>query len=195
MKTEKDPQAADMQKLLPIRKSMLLKIALSEALDFSGNVFWEEITCVGYNPQTATLEAVVAIKQSTGYSGGLCSAGSKEFVRFFVDYGTGFEDLGYASFDAHDIPDTGAGTHPIEYVVRLPLPDTGHRRCCGTAVIPTVRAVRSWNTPPSTNPNVLNGFGNRLDARVQLAPAPFSLSCLIDSGVLQKDAVILKGLD
>src|ERR1051326_5393118 len=195
MKTEKYPQPAEIEKLLPIRQSMLLKMALSEKLDFSGNVFWEEITCVGYNPQTTTLEAVVAIKRTTGYSGGLCSAGSKEFVRFFVDYGAGFEDLGYTSFDAHDIPDIGGGVHPIEYVVRMPLLDSGHRRCCGTAVIPTVRAVLSWNTPPSTDPNVLNGFGNRLDARIQLAPAPFSLLCLIESGVLQKDAGILKALD
>lgn len=75
----KNPSSAEIEKLLPIRQRMLLKIALSEKLDFSGNIFWEEITCVGYNPQTLTLEAVVAIKQTSGYSGGLCSAGSKEF--------------------------------------------------------------------------------------------------------------------
>jgi hypothetical protein len=191
----KDPNAAEIKRLLPIRQTMFLKIALSEKFDFSGNTFWEEITCVGYNPQSVTLEAVVAIKQASGYSGGLCSAGSKEFVRFFVDYGAGFEDIGYTSFNAHDIPDVGGALHPIEYVVRLALPDTGHRRCCNTAVIPTVRAVLSWNTPPSSDPNALNAFGNRLDARIQLAPAPFSLICLIESGVLQKDAAILKGLD
>lgn len=195
MATGKNPSSAEMEKLLPIRHTMLLKIALSEKLDFSGNVFWEEITCVGYNPQTVTLEAVVAIKQVSGYSGGLCSAGSKEFVRFFVNYGAGFEDLGYTSFDVHDIPDLGGPLHPIEYMVRLPLPDSGHRRCCGTAVIPTVRAVLSWNTPPSSDPNVLNTFGNRLDAHIQLAPAPFSLRCLLESGVLQKEAGILKELD
>jgi len=195
MKKAKGPASVEIEKLLPIRQTMLLKIALSEKLDFSGNVFWEEITCVGYNPQTATLEAVVAIKQPSGYSGGLCSTGSKEFVRFFIDYGAGFEDLGYTSFDVHDIPDAGGPLHPIEYMVRLGLPDNGHRRCCSTAVIPTVRAVLSWNTPPSTDPNVLNAFGNRLDGRVQLAPAPFSLLCLIESGVLQKEASILKGFD
>ena len=195
MATVKNPSSAEMERLLPIRHTMLLKIALSEKLDFSGNVFWEEITCVGYNPQTVTLEAVVAIKQVSGYSGGLCSAGSKEFVRFFVNYGAGFEDLGYTSFDVHDIPDLGGPLHPIEYMVRLPLPDSGHRRCCGTAVIPTVRAVLSWNTPPLSDPNVLNTFGNRLDAHIQLAPTPFSLHCLIESGVLQKEAGILKELD
>src|SRR5437016_1734345 len=136
--------SAELERLLSVRQTLLLKIALQEKLDFSGNVFWEELTCVGYNPQTSTLEAVVAIKQPTGYSGGLCSTGSKEFVRFFVDYGAGFEDLGYTSFDVHDIPDLGGALHPIEYMVRLPLPDTGHRRCCGHAVIPIVRAVLSW---------------------------------------------------
>jgi len=79
---------------------------------------------------------VVEIKLQTGYSGGLCSLGSKEFVRFFIDYGSGFEDLGYASFDVHDISDNRAVVHPIEYVVQMPLPDTGHRRCCGSPVVP-----------------------------------------------------------
>ena len=190
----KPPSPAEVEKLLPVRQSMLLNLVLQQPIAFTGNVFWEEITCVGYNPQTVTLEAVVAIKQATGYSGGLCTRGSKEYVRFFVDYGAGFEDLGFTSFDAHDIPDPG-GLHPIDYVVRMPLPDTDHRRCCNHAVIPTVRAVLSWNTPPSTNPNALNAFGNRMDAHVQLAPRPFSLLCLIESGVLVKEAPILQTLN
>jgi hypothetical protein len=193
MATTKASASADLERLMPVRRSMLLKIALLEPISTSGSTVWEELTCVGYNPQTVTLEAVVAIKQSTGYSGGLCSAGSKEFVRFFIDYGAGFQDVGYTSFDAHDIP--GAGLHPIDYSVRLPLPDTGHRRCCQHAVIPTVRAVLSWGTPPSTDPNVLNTFGNRMDVHVQLAPSPFSLQCLIESGALNKDFSILETLD
>lgn len=186
---------AEMRKLLPVRQSMLLKIALQEPLALTGNTFWEEITCVGYNPTTTTLEAVVAVKQSTGYSGGLCTAGSKEYVRFFVDYGTGFEDAGFTSFDAHDIPDAGGTHHPIDYMVRLPLPATGHRRCCQHPVIPTVRAVLSWNTPPSTDPNALNAFGNRMDAHVQIAPLPYSLKCLLENLTLKEELPILQTLD
>jgi len=195
MATSKPTHQTEVERLLPIRQQMLLKMALQQAIDFTGNVFWEEITCVGYNPQTATLEAVVAIKQPFGYSGGLCTAGSKEYVRFFVDYGSGWEDLGFTSFDAHDIPDPGGSLHPIDYMVRMALPDTGHRRCCQKAVIPRVRAVLSWNTPPTTDPNALNPFGNRMDAHIQLAPRPQSLRCLLESGVLVKDAAILQTLD
>jgi len=183
----------EIKELLPVRKRLLFDVALGQELEFEGNTAWEQLTCVGYNPQTATLEAVVAIKQQTGYSGGLCSPGSKEFVRFFVDYGSGFEDAGYTSFDVHDIP--GAALHPITYIARLALSDTGHRRCCGTAVIPIVRAVLSWNSVPSTNPNALNAFGNRLDAHIQLAPRPFSLRCLIESGVLKGELKVLKQFD
>ncbi len=195
MSKPSNPSAVEIEKLLPIRKKLLLQLALGQPVEFTGNTTWEKLTCVGYNPQTTTLEAVVEINLQTGYSGGLCSPGSKEFVRFFIDYGSGFEDLGYTSFDVHDIPDAPALVHPIEYIVQLPLPDTGHRRCCGTAVIPKVRAVLSWNTVPSADPNVLNPFGNRLDANVQLAPKPFSLACLIDSGVLKADLTILKQFD
>ena len=195
MATSKPTHQTEVERLLPIRQQMLLKMALQQAIDFTGNVFWEEITCVGYNPQTSTLEAVVAIKQPFGYSGGLCTAGSKEYVRFFVDYGSGWEDLGFTSFDARDIPDPGGSQHPIDYMVRMALPDTGHRRCCQKAVIPRVRAVLSWNTPPTTDPNALNPFGNRMDAHIQLAPRPQSLRCLLENGVLVKDAAILQTLD
>jgi len=195
MATSKPTNQAEVERLLPIRQQMLLKMALQDAIDFTGNVVWEEITCVGYNPQTTTLEAVVAIKQPFGYSGGLCTAGSKEYVRFFVDYGTGWEDVGFTSFDAHDIADPSGSLHPIDYMVRLALPDTGQRRCCQHAVIPQVRAVLSWNTPPTTNPNALNPFGNRKDAHIQLAPKPLSLRCLVESDVINKDATILQTLN
>jgi hypothetical protein len=185
----------EIEKLLPVRNRLLLQLALAQPIGFTGNTSWEEITCLGYNPQTTTLEAVIAIKLPTGYSGGLCSLGSKEYVRFFIDYGAGFEDLGYSSFDVHDIPNAPVLVHPIEYIVQLPLPDTGHRRCCGTPVIPKVRAVLSWNNVPSTSPNVLNAFGNRLDAHVQLAPKPFSLACLIASGALKAEVKILEQFD
>lgn len=185
----------EMEKLLPIRQKMLFQLALGTKADFTGNTTWEQLTCVGYNPQTSTLRAVVAIKQSSGYSGGLCSPGSKEYVRFFIDYGAGFEDLGYTSFDVHDIPDSPGVVHPIDYVAEMQVPDAKHRRCCGTAVIPTVRAVLSWNVPPSTNPNSLNTFGNRIDAFVQLAPKPFSLACLIEGGVLNGGLKVLEQFD
>src|SRR5262245_13842137 len=89
------------------RKQLLgLQLAGSDALpklDLAGITDWEELGCVGYQPQLRRLEAVVQIKRSTGYQGGLCTAGSPEYVRFFVDWhdGAGFQDVGLTSFRAH----------------------------------------------------------------------------------------------
>src|SRR5215831_6283364 len=48
------------------------------------NTFYEELGCVGFQPQFNRLEAVVFVKQPSGYGGGLCSKGTQEYVRFFL---------------------------------------------------------------------------------------------------------------
>src|SRR5258705_12212595 len=83
-----------------------------------GNTNWEEVTCAGYNPYYQRLEAVVQIKQTGGYNGGLCSNGSMEYLRFFIDFrdGLGFQDIGYTGFKVADISDTPPGPqHPLSY--------------------------------------------------------------------------------
>lgn len=55
---------------------------------------YEELTCVGFNPDTNLLEATIAVKLPFGYNGNLCQFGSNEYVRFFVDYGGGWIDNG-----------------------------------------------------------------------------------------------------
>src|SRR5438034_4680264 len=57
----------------------------------AGNTKYEELTCVGFNPDLNRLEATLQIKQSFGYRGNLCTAGSTEYVRFFINYGGGWE--------------------------------------------------------------------------------------------------------
>src|ERR671931_276722 len=64
-------------------------IGLPPKLELSGNTTYEQITCLGYNQRLDLLEATVQIKLPTGYGGNLCSAGSTEFVRFYIDYGGG----------------------------------------------------------------------------------------------------------
>ncbi|PSL26349.1 hypothetical protein [Chitinophaga ginsengisoli] len=153
------------------RKFLLLSKFLPQQT--AGITFWEQLTCVGFNPDVSRLEAVVRIKQPNGYSGGLCSAGSHEFVRFFVDYhdGAGFQDAGFTSFKVADITDHAPFTkHPLHYMVYIFLNDEAHRRftACDIAVIPTVRAVLSWNSVPSLNPNDIPHFGNVVDVNIQL---------------------------
>lgn len=128
------------------RKLLLLSKFLPQQT--ASITYWEQLLCVGFNPDVSRLEAVVSVKQAFGYSGGLCSAGSHEFVRFFVDYhdGAGFQDAGVTSFKVADIPDPAPQTkHPLHYMVYLFLNDEAHRRFtnCETAIIPTVRAVLS----------------------------------------------------
>ena len=82
----------------------LVKSEFKPVFKMAPNASFEEITCVGYNPATNLLEATVAIKQPTGYNGNLCTYGSTEYVRFFVDYGKGWQDVGLIGIGVHDIP-------------------------------------------------------------------------------------------
>ena len=149
---------------------------LKPVFELSDDTTWEQVTCVGYNPVLSQLEAVVSIKLPLGYSGDLCTTGSTEYVRFFVDFGSGLTDVGLASIQVHDIPDPlGGSVHPIEYLVTLPLNAAAFERCCSTPVLPNVRAALSWNVIPSTDPTVQPVFGNQLDAVIQL-PTSF-LGC------------------
>jgi len=50
-------------------------------LSILGDTAYENIGCVGFNPQLNRLEAVVNINQETGYDGDICSSGSQEFAK------------------------------------------------------------------------------------------------------------------
>jgi len=70
------------------------------------DTFYERLTCVSYSPEQDRLEATVELRQTGGYSGGLCTPGSYEHVRFYVSYdeGTSWDDAGVASINVHDLP-------------------------------------------------------------------------------------------
>ncbi len=137
----------------------------------AGNPAYEQVTCVGYNPQMKTLTAILKIHLNNGYSGGACTAGSKEYIRFYIDYqrNGNWKDLGLVSFDAHDFNHTS--TTPLCYAVNLAFnPEETH--CCDDKpVLPAVRAILSWNNPPAANtPGFTPVWGNVLDVNIQLAP-------------------------
>lgn len=173
---------AEEKQLLEVRRTSLFRspslIAglpgpLSKAIQNRGITYWEQLGCVGYNPTLSLLEATITIKRANGYTTDLCHAGSHEHVRFFIDWqdGTGWHDVGVASVSVHNISDAPPGDqHPLQYLVQHELDVRTRRKICRVPVIPKVRAVLSWNTLPPTNPNVLPLFGNRVDARIQLAP-------------------------
>ena len=134
---------------------------------------YEELTCIGFNPDRNRLEAVIQVKQPVGYSGGDCTTGSFEYIRFFVDYGTGFEDAGVAAINVHDIPNqpdcAKDAEKPLSYSASVQL--TPPAKNCHTPVLPLVRAILSWNSVPPPDPNWPPVWGNHLDRHIQLKPS------------------------
>src|SRR6516164_681620 len=116
----------------------------------AGDTNFEQIGGVGFQPQFNRLDAVVYIKQPGGYGGGLCTAGTPEFVRFYVSFDNGatWQDQGLTSFTAHDIPGATAAA-PLEYAVSLQINPA--KKFCFTANLALVRAILSWDVPPPPN--------------------------------------------
>ena len=134
--------------------------------DISGNTSYEELGCVGYQPQFRRLEAVVYIKRHFGYGGGLCSAGTPEYVRFYLSFDNGatWQDQGLTSFTAWDIAFAG---DRLEYAVTLDINPA--ERLCLTANLPLARAILAWNNPPPAHtPNFAPHWGNATDVRIQI---------------------------
>jgi len=136
-------------------------------VDLAEETFYEELACVGYEPTAERLEAVVNVKRTYGYGGDVCTSGSPEYVRFYIDEdndGT-WDDLGLASFTAYDVP----GDKPLEYGVSLEIDP--EKALCFEENLPTVRAILSWNQPPPANsPNFSPVWGNAVDERIQVDP-------------------------
>lgn len=137
---------------------------------------FEELTCVGYNPDTRDMEATFSIKRPNGYSGDLCHAGSTEYVRFYMDFhdGAGFVDQGSIAVNVHDIPDrndcTQQSIFPLKYVATLKQ-QVNRFSLCSQPLLPTLRAILSWNVePPANSPGWKPVWGSVLDGDIQLKP-------------------------
>lgn len=188
---------SEIHQLEKTRKTLLANLFAKQLISIKGNTYWEEVVCLGFNPQMVQLEAVVSIKRTYCYTGGLCSDGSTEYVRFFVDWGdgNGFQDVGLTSFKAFDISEAPPGPqHPLKYMVYLPLDEKKYRKCCDSVVIPKVRAVLSWNHIPSLNPAILPPFGNRIDADIQIQPKK-TIECLFIADLIAKNSDLIENID
>lgn len=143
----------------------------------SFNTYYEELACVGYNPASNELFATLLIKRDSGYSGSLCTSGSKEYVRFCVNYGGGWEDQGMVAVNVHDIPTekdcAKQPEKPLSYTVSLHLKDP-KRKFCSTEVLPLVRATLSWGVPiPAGDCDYKPIWGDREECKIQLQPRWF----------------------
>jgi len=149
-----------------------------------GNTKYEELVCVGFNLNLEMLEATVHIKLPNGYGTNLEGPGTTEYVRFFVDYGDGWENAGVMAFNVHDIPDTtdcaGEPDKPLSYVVTQPIEP--RYADCGRPVLPKVRAILSWEAePPGDNPDWPMVWGNMIERDIQIKPYPLVTARLLEA--------------
>ncbi|HET7372917.1 MAG TPA: hypothetical protein VFJ20_06005 [Gemmatimonadaceae bacterium] len=140
-----------------------------------GDVSYEELKCIGLDPNHPdTLVGVIQAKKASGYSGGPCTSGSKEYVTFWADFDNNgsFETcLGTADVTVYDV--AGIPPQGIYYAVRLPVDLTARRKSCkeGANVV-RIRAILSWSVAaPCANPNKVPTWGNREETLINIAPA------------------------
>lgn len=162
----------------------LPELKFPPVFELLNDTVFEELTCVGYNPDRGILEAVIHVKQATGYLGNACTPGSFEYIRFFVDTGSGFVDAGLAAINVHDLPDANDCAQqpekPLSYSASVPY-NPPNAEDCDDPVLPTVRAILSWQTiPPANNPKFNPVWGNHMDCHIQLAPGPFTFADFIE---------------
>lgn len=158
------------------------EIKLPPVFPLSNDTAFEELTCVGYNPDLGVLEAVIHIKQPSGYSGDNCSPGSYEYIRFYVDSGSGFQDAGLVAINVHDLPNgVDCAKHankPVSYAASVPY-SPPNSEDCDDPVLPLVRAILSWQSIP-TSPTFPVTWGNSLDRHIQLHPGPTTIQDVIE---------------
>ena len=163
------------------------------------NTTYEELACLGLNPGTGfeaegTLEAVIQINLADGYDSGPCGAGSTEWVRFYVQDGSTWTDLGVTGVTVYNL---SGSTFPVSYSVSVDLSQV--KKFCTTENVLNVRAILSWEfQPPANQPNFIPVWGNAVNARVQIAPAFFGevpISSLLGSGLVKIDPLVEYSVD
>ena len=159
------------------------------------NTKYEEIKCIGFYPEQNLLKAVIDVKLPVGYKGNLCSPGSFEYVRFFVDWnGDGDfedtdEDVGITSVNVHDIPDAQQAcldkTKPLSYAVSVKV--DSKKKTCNIPNLVKTRAILSWETQPTAgNANYPPVWGNVVDKWIQIKPANWLLKDIFKATVFEK---------
>lgn len=140
----------------------------------AGNTTYELIKSVGFQPQENRLDAVVFLNQSYGYGGDVCTAGSREYVRFYLSFdgGASWVDQGATSFVAYDVPPSATGGRRLECAVSLPAAPP--RTWCGIPNLIRARAILSWQVEPTAGmPDFPPVWGDVHDTLIQVDPQWF----------------------
>ncbi|MBT8208481.1 MAG: hypothetical protein KJO18_09420, partial [Acidimicrobiia bacterium] len=137
----------------------------------ASNTSYEELSAIGYNPRRRELQATFDIKKSGGYGGDVCDDGTLEYVRFYVETDTGWDDAGLAAARVHDIPSgkdcVNKNEHPLSYSVTVPYASFTY--LCSVSRLPRARAILSWNNaPPANQPDWKPVYGSVMECNIQL---------------------------
>jgi hypothetical protein len=119
---------------------------LSPLVSGKHHTSYEQLTCVGYHPELEELYAVISLKQPSGYSGGVCSDGTLEYVRFYMSFDdrATWQDMGVVTVPAYDL---GAAA-PVSAAVTLQIEAPAFPCADEAASTVHVRAILSWSVEP-----------------------------------------------
>ena len=170
MESNPNPAAASLSafaKVYGINLAGLIE-QLNEVGD--GNQDFEQLTCIGMQPGTFVdqLVGVINIKKTIGYGGGLCSKGSREYIAYYLDFGSGWQYMGTASVGVNDISSIPADG--LNYTAYLPVNLLKYRQRCTKPVLVKMRAILSWASPPPIDPDYKPIWGGREETLLLLTP-------------------------
>jgi hypothetical protein len=150
--------------------------------------YYEELGGISYNPYTEKLNVPVILKHASGYLGAPCQGGSKEYVRFYVDYTNDgkWTDEGAVSVGVHD----RNFEEELFYDVELKI-NPRMKYCIDKPVaLPRVKVILSWNLlPPVNHPNWNVIWGDVKESTVQIVHGKnrsLALGQLLDPSLLDK---------
>jgi hypothetical protein len=159
------------------------------------NKKYEEIKCIGFYPERDLLYAIIDIKLPYGYKGNLCSPGSFEYVRFYIDWNDdgdfvdADEDVGIADVNVHNIPNGNRVCRdkdkPLSYAVGVKIDPKKYH--CKIANLVKVRAILSWDVPPPPgDPDYPPVWGNVMEKWIQIEPTDLVLAEVADAAKLKE---------
>ena len=131
---------------------------------------WEELLCVAINTKVSHVMAVAGIHQPDGYSSVVNNHDSREFVRFFIDWGRGegYQPIGMADFSVGDTPTGQAGARlPYHQLVTARFDEDRYWDSVLDGIQPQACAVLSWHQPPPAHAAFRPVFGNVVESRIR----------------------------
>lgn len=143
---------------------------LRNARNYTCVTHWEELLCVAINTKLSRLMAVACIRQPDGYSSVINNHDSKEFVRFFIDWGRGegYEAQGLVNFEVSDAPFVKErNCQPYHQLVTARFDDDRYWNSVLDGIQPKVCAVLSWHQIPPKYADFRPVFGNVVESRIR----------------------------